>query len=74
MENHRRTIAKTATWRVLATFITMTIAWLLTGEMKIAATVGVLDTLVKFAAYYVHERAWNRLDYGRVGPAVDYEI
>jgi uncharacterized membrane protein len=74
VENHKRTIAKTASWRVLATLITTIIAWLLTGELRFAATVGVLDTLVKLAMYYVHERAWNRLDYGRVDSVVDYEI
>jgi uncharacterized membrane protein len=74
MENHKRTIAKTASWRVLATLITTFVAWMLTGELRFAATVGALDTVAKLVMYYVHERAWNRIDYGRVDSAIDYEI
>ena len=33
----------------------------------------VIDTLVKLLIYFVHERVWNKIDYGRVS-APDYEV
>lgn len=32
----------------------------------IAVSVGVIDFFVKIVTFYVHERIWNRIHYGRV--------
>lgn len=68
METHLRTLAKTFSWRLWATLITTVVAWIITGEMIVAATVGVVDTLVKLFAYYIHERLWNKVHVGRKIP------
>jgi uncharacterized membrane protein len=60
MHSRARALAKAATWRLLATAITATCAWLVTGEVAYAASIGALDTLIKFGSYYLHERAWDR--------------
>lgn len=65
METRRRTILKSASYRVLGGLITMAIAWVATREMVAATTIGVLDTLVKLGVFYLHERLWLRIDYGR---------
>jgi uncharacterized membrane protein len=65
MHVQRRALAKATTWRVLATLITATCAWVVTGEATFAASVGVLDALIKFGGYYMHERLWDRVDSGR---------
>ena len=64
-ESRSRTLAKALTWRAVATTITMSVAWVVTGQLEFAATIGVADALVKLGAYYLHERAWNRVGYGR---------
>ena len=64
MESHSRTIAKTLSWRVIATLITATLAWLITGELEVGIEIGLADTLVKLFAYYGHERAWARTNVG----------
>lgn len=64
METHKRTIAKTISWRIFGTLITSAITWLITHELKFAMTVGVLDTIVKLGSFYLHERSWNRIPYG----------
>ena len=74
MESHKRTIAKAFSWRITGTTITTCIAWLVTGRLEFAAAVGVLDTLIKLGTYYLHERAWNRIRFGRVEPVGEYEI
>ena len=73
METKRRSIAKALSWRVLATLITMGIAWLITRELTFAIEIGVADSIFKLAVYFAHERAWQRISYGKLD-APDYEI
>ncbi len=74
MESHRRSIAKALSWRLLATLITTTLVYLLTGKGEFAATVGLADTLIKFFIYFAHERLWNRISYGRQKSEPEYTI
>jgi uncharacterized membrane protein len=73
METHKRSILKAASWRVIATVITFFTAWLLTGTIDVAVKIGLLDTVIKMGAYYMHERGWNRLDFGKLEQP-DYQI
>ncbi len=65
METRRRSLAKAASWRVIATLITTGIAWAVTGEIETGLQVGAFDMVIKLAAFYGHERVWIRLPYGR---------
>jgi len=67
METHQRSLAKAISWRVFALIITVIITWVVTGESAVAASVGALDAAVKIGSFYLHERAWNRLKFGRLG-------
>jgi uncharacterized membrane protein len=73
METKRRSLVKALSWRAFATVITASVTFLLTGEWLFALQVGVLDTASKLVLYYLHERAWVRINYGRVEPG-DYQI
>lgn len=74
METKRRSLAKALSWRFIATFITMTIAWVITGKLDLALEIGLLDTTIKFVAYFGHERIWLRIRYGRLSEPRDYQI
>ena len=52
-------LAKTLTWRVLATATTMLIAFLITGSLAVGATIGGIEAVMKMVLYYGHERAWS---------------
>ena len=65
IETRSRSIFKTMSWRVIATFITATVTWIITGNYIYAAEIGVLDSLVKLTAYYGHERIWNKIPLGK---------
>ncbi len=73
-ENHRRSLAKALTYRLLGASLTATITLLLTHQVGLAATIGLLDVVVKIGGYYFHERVWDRIRYGRVTAENDYEI
>jgi len=65
MESHKRSIAKTITWRIIAAFVTALVAFLFTKSVVLSVGVGLSDTTIKLFIYYLHERAWNRVDFGR---------
>ncbi len=73
MESHFRSIVKAITWRAGGTVVTFAVAWILTREFKLAAQIGVLDTVIKIGAFYFHERAWNQLSFGKKKPP-EYQI
>jgi len=66
MDTHRRSIAKAVSWRVFATVVTACVALAITGNLQLAATIGIIDSLLKFAVYYLHERIWNKVSFGRL--------
>ena len=72
-ETRKRSIVKALSWRVLAGVITACVALAMTGQLEFAAKIGLIDTLVKLLIYFLHERVWNRVSYGRIA-APDYEV
>ena len=54
-----RSLAKAFSWRIVATLTTAIIAYVVTGELGTAATIGGIEFLLKFFIYYAHERAWT---------------
>ena len=73
METRSRSIVKALTWRVTGLVITTTIVWVATRKMELAASGGIVDTAIKLGAYYVHERTWLKVAFGRAKPP-EYEI
>ncbi len=73
MESHTRTIFKTLSWRFVATLITFTVAWVVTGKLTFAAEIGLMDTIIKLGAYYFHERLWIQVSFGKLKKP-EYEI
>lgn len=64
MEAHKRSIAKAVTWRIIATLVTFTVAYLFTKEVVLATGIGLADGTIKIFAYYSHERLWTGIGYG----------
>ena len=63
-QSRKRHIAKTITWRILATLTTIMLAWIISGDPWIGLSVGSWEFFLKIILYYVHERAWYRMDFG----------
>jgi uncharacterized membrane protein len=73
VEKHYRSMVKAVSWRTGGTIVTCFVAWILTGSLDLAAKIGVVDTVIKIGAFYLHERLWNRLDFGKIKPP-EYQI
>lgn len=61
-----RTFLKTVSWRITATSTTVLIVYLFTGQIDTAIEVGLMEMVAKMLFYYVHERWWDSLKFGRV--------
>lgn len=71
MVSRKRHIAKTLTWRVLATTDTFIITFLLSKffgieqAVEVATGVALLEVVTKMFLYYFHERLWyNYINFG----------
>lgn len=73
MESNARSIAKAISYRVLGSLSTALIVFVFSGSVKVSVGVGALDVVLKMALYYLHERLWNYISYGRPRPP-EYEI
>ena len=64
-ELKKRTLVKTMTWRVTASLTTFSIAWILTGDLLIGASIGSIEAIAKIFLYYYHERIWNNINWAK---------
>jgi len=70
-EKAYRSIVKTISWRTIGTFDTVVISYLITGNLKMAASIGSIELFTKMILYYFHERGWNKINFGRHKPSKD---
>jgi len=60
-----RHIAKTITWRLVASITTFSLVYLFTGDINKATWLMASEIVLKLLLYYAHERAWFK--YGKLG-------
>ena len=65
VDTQKRTIVKTMTWRITASLTTFLIAWILTGDILIGASIGSIEAIAKIFLYYFHERIWTNISWQR---------
>ena len=65
IDSNRRSLAKTLTWRITGSASTFTIAYMVTGSFGISWLVAVIQMCVNTVLYWLHERAWARVLWGR---------
>lgn len=73
MESNARSVAKAVSYRVLGSIVTGIIVFIFSGDAKTSMGVGAADMFLKIALYYLHERIWNYIPFGRPRPP-EYEI
>lgn len=73
MESHYRSLVKAVSYRVMGSAATAMIVFLLSRKALLSLGTGALDMLTKIGLYYLHERLWERIPFGRTKPP-EYEI
>lgn len=72
-EAHHRSIVKAVSWRCIASLTTFSIVLVLTRfldmevseGLKYSAYVGMADVVIKLLFYYLHERIWGVIGFGK---------
>lgn len=64
-ESHYRSLIKTISWRILATLTTMSIVFAFTGKVGLSLGVGLVEVALKMCFYYLHERLWGKIPWGK---------
>ncbi|WP_340202242.1 DUF2061 domain-containing protein [Ascidiimonas sp. W6] len=59
--SHKVSLLKAISWRVIGTIDTMVISYLLTGNLKVAFSIGSIEVISKMLLYYLHERVWGKI-------------
>ncbi len=60
-----RSFVKALSWRTLSTAATTAFVWLMTGKVSFALGVLAFDVTLMTLLYYIHERAWKNISWGK---------
>ena len=64
-ESNLRSIVKGITWRIVATGTTVIIVFFFFGRLDLAIAAGLIESVLKVAFYWGHEKIWQRVRWGR---------
>jgi len=64
-EAHFRSLLKAVSWRATGSIDTFVISFIVTGKPAIAGSIAGTELLTKIVLYYMHERAWTFIRWGR---------
>ena len=65
LETHTRSIVKAVTYRLVIIVSIFTISYLTTHRLNDALSITGITTITGTILYYLHERIWDRIGWGR---------
>jgi uncharacterized membrane protein len=60
-----RSLAKSISWRFWGTLDTVMLSFLISGSVQQALTIGSFEVFTKILFFFVHERIWAQIQWGR---------
>ena len=66
IETHQRTLARMVSYRITAWLFTIFWTWLFTEDISSATTFATALHILLSIDYYIHERIWLRIKWGKV--------
>lgn len=64
-ETRIRSITKATTWRLFGSCVTAGMVFYFTREWRVSVSIGMLEIVGKLLLYYIHERAWDMVGWGK---------
>lgn len=61
----RRSLVKTVSWRLTGSGATFLISYLIADNFAVAGTIATIQLISNTVLYFVHERIWNKIKWGR---------
>ena len=74
MEHRYRSIVKAVSWRITGSIDTFVVSYIITGKAVVALSISGVEVFTKIGLFYLHERIWNKLKFGRKKFEPEYEI
>ncbi len=71
LEHHKRSIAKTVGFHALVILADTIVVYWVTGKYMATFNIIILTNLVSGIIYFLHERAWNRVHWGKSKLEID---
>ena len=65
-DKHYRSFIKAVSWRLTGSMDTMVISYLITGRIAWALSISGVELFTKIGLYFLHERVWERISFGRI--------
>jgi adenylylsulfate kinase len=66
----KQQVLKAVLYRIYSSAITFMISYILTRNMVLSLSIGLIDSFAKIFSYYAFDELWNRITGFRVAPAV----
>ena len=70
-ESKTRSLLKATIWRLVAVCIAFLIAYLIFEKPAASLLAAVTINGINFVLYYIHERIWDKIDFGRTYERVE---
>ena len=64
-EHWLRSLVKTVVYRIIIIIMDFTVVYLLTKQVEIAFAFMIISNTYTSIVYYIHERIWNRIKWGK---------
>ena len=64
-ETPLRSFVKAYSYRCCGTLTTIVISYCITGKFILSLGIGAVEMIIKPFIYWCHERAWNRIKWGK---------
>ncbi len=74
VDSSARSWVKSITWRVIGIVILGALVWLFTHDWQETTLITITFHTIRLVLYYYHERAWERIGWGRKKLKEDYAI
>lgn len=65
-DSHPRSFVKGVSWRTVGTIDTIVLSFIVTGSIADSFKIGLTEILTKVFLYYLHERVWDKIPWGRI--------
>ncbi len=74
METRWRSVAKAVVWRIMGVIILGSLSWVFTKSWEDTSIITITFNSIRLVLYYFHERAWDKVKWGRKRTKEDYVI
>ncbi len=64
-EHHKRSLAKTIGFHTLIILADLVVVFVITHQYQITISIILFTNLMSGLIYFLHERAWNRIHWGK---------